>query len=328
MSKSDIAIIDRWLPHLQKLKGKTALVTGANSGLGYYTTLGLARKGAHVIMGCRNMDRAREAHDQLLDAYPGLSLEIEQLDLADLASVKQAAQSLKNGFGKLDILCNNAGIMMTPEQRTKDGFEKQFGVNHLGHFALTARLMPLLLNAKGARIVNVSSIYHRQGDMPLDDLNWEQRSYSKTGAYAQSKLANLLFTFELERRLRNHKTDAISVAAHPGYADTNLQFRGPELSGSTITKWVMKLANGLLAQSPAQGALPSLHAAAFPDVKGGKYYGPDGFQEMRGTPTAVEAHANAKDEDVAKALWERSEQLTGVTFDLNTSIEASTQKVD
>jgi NAD(P)-dependent dehydrogenase (short-subunit alcohol dehydrogenase family) len=311
---ADTDHIERWLPFLESLKGKTALVTGANSGLGYYTTLGLARKGAHVIMACRNMDRARKAHDQLLEAHPELSLEIEQLDLADFKSIEKASKSIRHGFNKLDLLCNNAGIMMIPYQQTEQGYEMQFGVNHLGHFKLTAELMPLMLEAERARIVNVSSIYHRRGEMVFDDLNWESRSYSKTGAYAQSKLANLLFTFELERKLRQHNTSAISVAAHPGYADTNLQFRGPEMSGSWLVKIAMKVANGLMAQPAHQGALPSLHALAFPNVKGGEYYGPDGFQEMRGFPIKVDCHANAKVEEDAQRLWEASERLTGAEF--------------
>jgi NAD(P)-dependent dehydrogenase (short-subunit alcohol dehydrogenase family) len=302
---------DRNLPNL---KGKKVLVTGANSGLGYHTTKGLALKGAHVIMGCRNMKRAHEAHDQLLDEYPNLSLEIEELDLADLESVREAAKAVIRDHEALDILCNNAGIMMIPYDTTQQGFEKQIGVNHLGHFALTAHLMPALLNADAARVVNISSIYHKRGDVEVDDLSFESRGYDKTKAYAQSKLANLLFTYELERRFRAHQSQAISLAAHPGYADTNLQYKGPELSGSALMKGVMAVANAVFAQSAQQGALPELYAAAHPNATGGDYFGPDGFQEMRGYPTKVASIAKAKNERLARALWEKSEALTGVTF--------------
>ena len=277
-------------------QGRTFVVTGANSGLGRQTTLALAAAGARVVMAVR--DRARG--EAVARTVAG-DVEVQLLDLADLASVRAFADRWQ---GDLDVLVNNAGIMAVPQGRTVDGFERQLGTNHLGHFALTNLLLPAITD----RVVTLSSGVHRSGRVDLDDLGWERRRYTRFGAYGQSKLANLLFTLELERRLVADGSRVRALAAHPGWAATNLQ-SGFGRVGDRLTA----LANRLFAQSDEQGALPTLYAAV-EDLPGGSYVGPDGRAEMRGHPTLVGRSAAASDPELARALWTRSEELTGVRY--------------
>ena len=297
---------------IPKMSGKTAIVTGANSGLGFEITLGLAAAGAQVILACRDKARTEAAMGRIRQAAPAANLAFMPLDLADLASVRAFAQRFSAGHAKLDLLCNNAGVMALPLRRTQDGFEMQIGTNHLGHFALTGLLLPALRATPGARVATMSSGFHKPGRIRFDDLNWNE-GYSKWPAYFQSKLANLLFMFELQRRFSRHGIKAISVAAHPGYAATNLQLAGPEMENSGLGKTLMRLANTYVAQSAAQGALPMLCAATSADIRGGDYIGPDGLGEMRGFPRKVGCSARARDAAAATRLWTLSEQLTGVT---------------
>lgn len=291
-------------------RGRTAVVTGANSGLGYETVRGLARKNAHIIMACRSQKKGQEALAAIQAEFPQASLVLMPLDLSDLASVRAFAQAFNEKYDQLDMLINNAGVMALPYQKTADGFEMQFGTNHLGHFALTGLLLAPLLNTAGARVVTVSSGLHRSGEMDFDDLNWE-KTYNKWGAYGRSKLANLLFAYELERKLEASQQEVISVAAHPGYAATNLQSSG----GSAIQRWGMSIMNKVVAQSAEMGALPQLYAATAPDVVGGDYYGPKGLQESRGYPIKVESNDRSHDVEAAARLWTESVEMTGVTYD-------------
>ncbi|MUK01586.1 SDR family NAD(P)-dependent oxidoreductase [Vibrio cholerae] len=284
--------------------GRTALVTGANSGLGLQTTLALARKGARVLMACRDAARGQAALQRVETEVPGATVELVALDLAALSSVEAAAGQVQERAAVLDLLVDNAGVMATPRRVTADGFEMQLGTNHLGHFALTGHLLPLLLAAPAPRVVVVSSGAHRIGAMRFEDLQSE-RSYSRWGAYGQSKLANLLFARELGRRY-----PALCVAAaHPGYAATHLQ----NGHGSSLLASVMKIGNAVLAQSDEAGALPSIYAATMPDVRTGDYWGPALF-ELRGAPKRVERSAAASDDAAARRLWEESERLTGVLY--------------
>jgi NAD(P)-dependent dehydrogenase (short-subunit alcohol dehydrogenase family) len=288
--------------------GKTAIVTGANSGLGLVTARELARKGAHVIMGVRSTEKGEAAVKEIREAVPDAQLELRRLDLADLASVREFAGEQAQ---PLDLLVNNAGIMMTPKGTTKDGFETQFGTNHLGHFALTGLLLDQLKRAGAARVVTVSSIEHYPGKIRFDDLHSERLGYGPRKAYQQTKAANVLFGLELDRRLSATQSDVISVLAHPGYSDTNLQTTGP----TGPAKWAMQfVGNRLIAQSADKGALPQLHAATAPDVHGGDFFGPDGYRALRGHPTRVMPSTYASDPEVARRLWEVSEELTGVGY--------------
>jgi len=287
--------------------GRTAVVTGANSGIGLVTALDLARAGATVVLACRNVSKGTAAVKEIREAAPSAEVEVQELDLSSLDSVRQFADAL--GVERLDLLVNNAGIMWTSQQRTKDGFELQFGTNHLGHFALTGLLLARLNRAKAPRVVTVSSNEHRRGRIDFDDLQGERR-YGSRKAYRQSKVANIAFGVELDRRLRAAGSPMKSVLAHPGYTATNLQFTGP----TGITKPVMKLGNALIGQSADMGALPTLYAATAPDVEGGQYFGPDRLLEYRGHPTRVEAKPEAVDPEVGRRLWSVSEELTGVTY--------------
>jgi NAD(P)-dependent dehydrogenase (short-subunit alcohol dehydrogenase family) len=284
------------------LSGKTAVVTGANSGLGYQTSAALAGHGAHVVLACRDEGRGNQAIEQLRAEAPDASVELALLDLADLASVRKFAEAYAGERDHLDILVNNAGVMALDQRRqTADGFEMQFGTNHLGHFALTGLLLPRLQARPGGRVVNVTSFGHKVGRMDFDDLQWE-RSYRKWLAYGRSKLANLLFTFEFDRRARAAGSSVVAAVAHPGYANTNLQ------SGTSFA-W-----SNFMAQSAADGALPQLYAATAPDVQSGEFFGPSGFMEQRGAPKRVKAAKKGYDTDSARRLWEVSEELTGVTY--------------
>jgi NAD(P)-dependent dehydrogenase (short-subunit alcohol dehydrogenase family) len=276
--------------------GRTVVVTGGNSGLGLATSRALAAAGASVVLAVRDVTRGEQAAAGL----PG-SVEVRRLDLADLSSVREFAAGWS---GALDVLINNAGIMMVPFGRTADGFELQFGTNHLGHFALTNLLLPSITE----RVVTLSSGLHRSGQIVLDDLNWNRRSYSASGAYGQSKLANLLFTLELQRRLTAAGSAVRATAAHPGYAATNLQGR----SGNRLKDAAMALGNRLVAVSGEQGALPTLFAAVA-EVPGGSYAGPDG-PVMRGVPTLTGRSPAASDADLARRLWTASAEATGVDF--------------
>lgn len=304
----------RWTAaEVPDLSGKTAVVTGANSGIGYEAARVLAARGARVVLACRSVARAGEARDAIAAERPDAAVEVLPLDLASLESVRRFARDFASRHPVLDLLCNNAGVMAIPYRKTADGFEMQIGTNHLGHFALTAALLPQLLAAPAARVVNVSSTFHKMGRIDFDDLHGERR-YRKWGAYSQSKLANLLFTYELQRRLERAGAPAISVACHPGYAATNLQTASARIAGSALQEAVMRLGNRLLAQSAEMGALPTLYAATAPEVRGGDYIGPDGFLENSGYPRKTRSSARSHDREAAGLLWEMSEQLTGFDF--------------
>ena len=279
-------------------------MTGANSGLGLHTSIALARKGARVLMACRDAERARRALERVHAAAPGAEVELVTLDLASLSSVQSAAEDVASRVDGLDVLVDNAGVMATPRTTTADGFEMQLGTNHLGHFALTGRLLPLLLAASAPRVVIVSSAAHRMGAIDFDDLQSE-RSYQRWGAYGQSKLANLLFARELGRRC----PALLVAAAHPGYAATHLQ----NGHGSRLLAGFMQIGNAVLAQSDEAGAMPSIYAATMPDVRTGDYWGPS-FAELRGAPKRVGRSRAADDDVTARRLWERSEELTGVAY--------------
>jgi NAD(P)-dependent dehydrogenase (short-subunit alcohol dehydrogenase family) len=285
--------------------GRTVLVTGANSGLGFQTARALAGKGARVLMACRNPQKAEQALQRIRGEVANAQVELLSLDLASLASIEQATEEVARRSTSLDVLINNAGVMAIPRTLTADGFEMQLGTNHLGHFALTGRLLPLLRKGAAPRVVNVSSTAHRPGVLNVDDLMGE-RSYKRWGAYSQSKLANLLFTAELDRRMGDW---LLVAAAHPGYANTHLQSG----QGNALLESVMKVGNLLIAQSDAQGAWPQLYAATMPDVQGNDYYGPHLF-ELRGSPKKVDRTDRAKSSEDAARLWEVSEQLTKVCY--------------
>jgi len=301
--------------------GKTVLVTGGNSGLGYETVLQLTRRGARVLMAARDRARGTAALERLAAEAPGSQAELAQIDLADLTSVERFAEGFLAGGQELDVLINNAGVMAIPHRETTaQGYERQFGTNHLGHFALTGRLLPVLARRPGRRVVTVSSNQHKRAKgIDFDDLQGE-RGYRPWGAYAQSKLANAMFVLELDRRLRAAGLDIVSAGAHPGFAHTNLQVSGPRSGGTSLVARGMGLATRLFAQPARDGALPTLYAATAADVHGGDYFGPDGPGEMRGHhPTLVQFSAAAHDQAAAARLWAVSEELTGVTFEALTA---------
>jgi NAD(P)-dependent dehydrogenase (short-subunit alcohol dehydrogenase family) len=286
--------------------GRIALITGANSGIGFAAAATLAAKGATVLLACRDAGKAKDAAGRISAAVPGARTEIVSLDLASLASVREAAGQVRSGHDRLDLLINNAGVMYTPRSATADGFELQIGTNHLGHFALTGLLLDLLLAAPGARVVTVSSFAHRAGRIDLADLQ-SARRYRRAAAYAQSKLANLLFAAELQRRLAAAGAQASSLAAHPGYTRTDLLRYLPAVmqAGARAAR---------LGQSPEMGALPVLRAATDPAARGGEYYGPRGLTQLAGYPKRVAPSARARDAAVAGKLWAESERLTGVGY--------------
>ena len=282
--------------------GRVAVVTGANTGIGLPTAAELARHGAHVVMACRSRERARAAADRIAAGGVAGRIDVLELDLADLASVRSFSDALHARFDRLDLLINNAGVMWPPLSRTADGFELQFGTNHLGHFALTARLLDRLTATTGSRVVTVASVAHRFGAIAFDDLQWESRPYRPSGAYGQSKLANLLFTYELQRRIERAGVGMLAAAAHPGYTGTDLARH------NRFVRWV----SPFLGMAPWQGALPTLFAASATEVEPGGYYGPDGWGEVRGYPRRVASSAASKDEAVAERLWAVSEELVGL----------------
>lgn len=301
--------------NIPDLAGKTIVVTGANSGLGLETTRLLSGRGAHVVMACRTSSKAETAMTQIRARDPKASLEFIALDLADLASVRAFAAAFEDAHPKLDVLINNAGVMALPRTETADGFEMQLGTNHLGHFALTGALMPRLLETSAARVVTVSSLMHKVGSMRFEDLHG-RRGYDKWRAYSQSKLANLLFCYELDRRLRNVDADVRSVAAHPGYSSTNLQGVGPRLSGSKLAGRFYEFTNRLVAQPARMGAMPSVFAAVGEPVGGGGFFGPEGVGQVRGYPVRVESNRASHEEVSAQRLWMMSIEATGETYSM------------
>ncbi len=294
--------------------GKTALITGANSGIGYQAGLQLARQGAHVLLGCRNEAKGRGALDRLLRQAPGASAEVVNLDMASLASIRAFAAAFLGRGIALDLLINNAGVMALPERElTEDGFERQFGTNHLGHFALTGLLLPALLASPAPRVVTVASLAHRTGKIEFDNLQSE-RSYKGKGweAYNASKLANILFAKELDRRARAAHSCLLSLAVHPGVSTTSIFANGPgEMSLKAIA---VKVLAPVLMQNDEAGALPTLYAATSPDAHGGEYIGPDGFGELKGSPVVVQPRPQALDVAIGERLWAVSEELTGVKY--------------
>ncbi|WP_420640706.1 oxidoreductase [Candidatus Leptofilum sp.] len=300
--------------NIPDLTGKVIIITGANIGLGFETALEVARKGAQTIMACRNMDKAQAALADIHSEIPNAHVEIMQLDLASQESIRQFVEAFHQKYDRLDILVNNAGIMMVPYGTTVDGFERQFGTNHLGHFALTGRLLDLIKKTPGARVVTVSSLAHHRGDMDFDNLMYEGgNGYDRQDAYGRSKLANLLFTYELQRQFEKHDVEATAVAAHPGISTTNL-------ADHLLRRWYFRILVPifkLMAQSAAQGALTNLRAAVDPTIKGGQYVGPDKPNERTGYPVVVQSNAASHNEADAQKLWQVSEELTGVHFNWN-----------
>ena len=288
--------------------GRVAIVTGANTGLGLETAKALAAHGAHVVLAVRNTEKGKAAADAITAAHSNADITLQSLDLSSLESIRRASDELKSRYDKIDLLINNAGVMWTEKSTTADGFELQFGTNHLGHYAFTGLLLDHLLPVEGSRVVTVSSIGHRiRAAIHFDDLQWE-RNYNRVAAYGQSKLANLLFTYELQRRLEAAGAETVALAAHPGASGTELMRHitfGPEALSAAALK---------LAQSPAMGALPSLRAATDPTAVGGQYYGPSGFGEFRGYPKVVKSTRQSHDQALQQRLWSVSEELTGVNF--------------
>lgn len=285
--------------------GRTAIVTGANTGIGFETALELARKGARVILACRSAQKGQAAVERLRGEDSGFDVSLELLDLSDLDSVRAFAARVRSAHDRLDLLILNAGVMVPPESKTAQGFELQFGVNHLGHFALTGELLPLLQQTDGARVVAVSSIAAQQGKMRFDDLQFTQ-GYSPWQAYGQSKLANQLFVRELQRRLSQSGSAVRVTAAHPGWTATDLQ----------RTSGIARFLNPILAMKTPQGALPTLRAATDPEALEADYFGPSGWMQMRGYPVRVPMVKQAQDTGAASRLWEVSEELTGTRYDL------------
>ena len=295
------------------LHGKTALVTGGNSGIGYWTGLHLALAGAHVVMACRSMPRAQSALADLLKAVPNGQFEILQMDLSDQASVRSAAETFRSKHDRLDILCNNAGIALTPMERTKDGFESQLAANFLGHFALTGLLVELIRATPNSRVAHVGSLAHRLGKLDFKDPNFTHRKYSPMTAYSQSKLANVMFMLELQRRFQGASINAISVGAHPGMSGTNIGAALVE-NASPLRKKINAWTEARILNSPERAAEPTLLAVTRPEVTGGSYFGPSGLMEIKGSPAPARIATAAQNESDASQLWQLAEQLTGVSF--------------
>lgn len=298
------------------LNGKTAIVTGANSGLGFYTSQMLARHGARVVMACRNVAKGEAAKQQLAQQLPAAQLSVAALDVSDLESVARFSSEFAKEHQRLDWLINNAGVVMPPYGTTKQGFELQIGTNFLGPFVLTARLLDLLSATEGARVVNIASAAHKGGQLQVEDLNWQQRGYNEKFGYAQSKVAILSWTLELNRRLQAAGRDLKAVAAHPGYAATGIINSDMKMANNPVGRAALWLGNVLMAQSAEAGAVCTLCAAVSPQVQGGDYIGPDGLLEMRGKPRKVSPTKLARDPDVARQLWAKAEELTGWVYSL------------
>jgi len=299
--------------NIPDLKGKTIIVTGGNSGIGFEAVKEFSAKGAEVISACRNTEKGEQAKAEILVENPKAKIEVMALDLMDLESVRKFAENYKLKYKKIDVLLNNAGIMMNPYSLTKDGFESQLGTNHLGHFALTGLLIDLILKTPNSRVVNISSMAHKSGKMDFENLLFENgKGYTRIKAYGRSKIANLLFTYELQRRFDAMNSSSISVAAHPGISDTNL---GRHFENMWLVKLLMPLYLKMV-QTAAMGALPGIRASVDPNVKAAEYYGPDGKGERTGFPVLVESTPASHNLEDAKTLWEESEKLTGVKFDV------------
>jgi len=290
--------------NIPDLKGKVIIITGATSGLGKEAAKILAQKNATVIMAVRNTQKAEPIVQQIKKQHPNAQIDIREIDLSSLASVKLFANDVLDNYDRLDVLINNAGIMACPFDKTQDSYEIQMGTNHLGHFALTGLLMPLLETTNNARIVATSSIGHRMGKIDFADINWEKRKYNSSQAYADSKLANLYFTYELAKKLNQEKKDIKVTAAHPGWTRTDLQKHS----------WYMRMLNPLFSQGPDQGVLPTLRAAFDPNAKSGDYFGPSRFFEMHGSPIVVKSNEHSHDTEAAKKLWHISEVLTNIKY--------------
>lgn len=288
-------------------KGRVVIVTGSSSGIGYETARVLANKNANVILAVRNSEKGENALQKIKAQNNNVNVEIMIFDLANLKSIKKFAGEFKQKFERLDLLINNGGVMIPPYTKTVDGFELQFGTNHLGHFALTGLLFDLIKKTKNSRIVNVSSGAHRYGNINFDDLHWDNRKYKKWASYGDSKIANLYFTYELQRKLRQNGSDTIVTAAHPGWTATELQRHSV----------FIKIISNISAMKIVQGALPSLRAAIDEQALGGDYFGPDGWQEMKGFPVKVRSNKLSYDTEIAKKLWDVSEELTSVKYSLN-----------
>ncbi len=304
------------------LSGASAVVTGANSGIGYETALQLAAHGAVVVLACRSEEKGAAAAERIADAAPGATVSVVTLDLSSLASVRAAAEQLRGSHDRLNVLVNNAGVMGTPYLFTEDGFELQLATNHFGHFALTGLVLPLLLRAPGSRVVTVSSMLHRMARFDLADLQSERR-YIRWRAYANSKLANLLFTYEFQRRLEATGASTLAVAAHPGWARSNLAANGPVIDGSALRARAGSFAGRHLGQSAAAGALPTLYAATAADVHGGELFGPSRLFQQVGPPVRVGSSTASHRADVAAELWAASENLTGVHYGLGAPVAGS-----
>jgi NAD(P)-dependent dehydrogenase (short-subunit alcohol dehydrogenase family) len=298
------------LANVPDLSGKVIIVTGGNSGLGFYAVKAFAEKNAQVIMASRNAQKAEQAKAEILQAYPKALIDVMELNLTDLKSVKDFTVNFKQKYSQLDVLLNNAGIMMVPYGKTRDGFELQLGTNHLGHYALTAQLMDIIKSTPKSRIVNVSSMAHKTGVMDFSNLQYENGGYSPLKSYCRSKLANLLFTYELDRYLKANNIDCIALAAHPGVSDTHL-------FDHMAPKWMMKVLRPLtllFIQPADMGALPEIRAAVDIAAQGGEYYGPDGYREMKGYPVKVKSNAASHQLEDARKLWDVSEKLTKLSF--------------
>ncbi|MGO4441883.1 SDR family NAD(P)-dependent oxidoreductase [Mycobacterium sp. 2YAF39] len=295
--------------HVPDQSGRTAIITGSNTGIGYEAAAVLAAKGAHVVLAVRNTEKGGEAAERIKSASPHAVASVQELDLTSLESIRAAAVALRTAHPRIDLLINNAGVMHTPRAATKDGFELQFGTNHLGHFALTGQLLDNMLSVEGSRVVTISSQAHRfRGAIDFDDLH-AAKKYDRAAAYARSKVANLMFTYELARRLESKGAQTIATAAHPGSSNTELTRNYPALlRAPTELVW------GLMAQSAEMGALPTLRAATDPGVRNGEYYGPGGLGQQRGYPKRVESNTYSYDEEVQRRLWDVSEKTTNVTY--------------
>jgi len=309
---------------MPSLDGQTVVVTGANSGIGYESTRAFAAKGATVVMACRSTERGERAAAEIAATVPDADLDVRECDLGDLSSVEAFADSFTADYDELHVLCNNAGVMALPRGETTDGFERQFGINHLGHFALTGHLLETLAATDGARVVTQSSTAHEQGQIDFDDLQHEA-SYGRWEAYGQSKLANVLFGYELDRQADDADLDVTSVVCHPGYADTDLQRRAGASQGGVVGAIggaVMQAVNVVVAQPQEQGALPMLYAATDDSISGGEYVGPGGFMDMRGAPAVQDSSDRSYNRATATRLWEVSEELTGVEYAFEVPVAA------
>jgi len=302
---------ERWTAKdIPDLNGRVAVITGANSGIGLEAARELARNGAEVILASRNQGKADNAVEDIMAEIPRARLKVIPLDLSSLDSIRRFSDEFLAGYNRLDLLLNNAGIMMVPFGKTENGFETQFGTNHLGHFALTGLLIDSLLDTPGSRVVNISSNAHHGGELDFEDLFYEGGGYTPLGAYSRSKLANLLFTYELQRRLEEKSSQTMALAAHPGISATGLADHFIDQRFA----WLVRGAMRLFFQSAARGALPGLRAGVDPDARGGEYYGPDGRGERSGFPVVVPSNPESHNLDAARRLWDLSERLTGVEY--------------